>query len=284
MNPAAEINSQVLEGVHYIIVPASVADSALPAWQEKMAQWLALGVETHVLDFKATLQLSPGFYKAVQAFTEKTKAKGINLISINMNETLAKEVKRLGLEASFNRILNFPGDLYRKKPLSENDIRRLLFKHLAQGAFAAVEVALKSTVSCDENYSAKPEEVPLDQFDMITVVNVNNDFMQAEFRLCSSAKVIERLARAMLGGDTTIDQELMESMALELLNMIYGHAKSNLNDKESFRLPAVIPRILRKADFHRIKRSGPAQLTIMPMVTPMGSFYVEVDFGKARMS
>ncbi len=154
-----------------------------------------------------------------------------------------------------------------------------MFRYLAQGAYAAVETTLQSTVACDENYSAKAEEVPLNQFDMVSCINVANEFLTAEFRLCSSSKVLERLARAMLGNETIIDNELMESMALELLNMIYGHAKSNLNDKESFRLPSAIPRLLRKPEFHRIKRSPSAQLNIMPMVTPMGSFYVEVDFG-----
>lgn len=279
-----DFTNQVLEGVNYVLVPPAVDEASIPLLMQKMEQWLGLGAEMHVLDFKSTVQLSHGFYIAVHSFTEKLKVRGLKSLSVNMNESLAKEVKRLGLEASFNRIQNFPGDLYKKKKLNESDVRRLLFRYLAQAAFSAVEVALKSTVSCDENYSAKPEEVPLEQFDMITVVNVHNDFLHAEFRLCSSASVLRKLAAAMLGDETQVDDELMESMALELLNMIYGHAKSNLNDKESFSLPSVIPRLLRKKEFHRIKRSPVPLLTIMPMVTPMGSFYVEVDFGKSKMS
>ncbi len=281
---AAESTNQVLEGVNYITLPGSLGEDAVNTLVAKMNGWAELDAEMHVMDFKATLNFTNAFFVAAQAFAEKLKAKNSKLISVNMSEAVAKEVKRLGLEASFNRIQNFPGDLYKKKTLSENDLRRLLFKYLAQAAFAAVETTLQSTVSCDENYSAKAEEVPLNQFDMISAVNVNNDFLQAEFRLCSSSKVLERLARAMLGPDTVIDAELIESMALELLNMIYGHAKSNLNDKESFRLPSVIPRLMRKTEFNRIKRSGAAQLTIMPMVTPMGAFYVEVDFGTTRPS
>lgn len=283
-NNQFEVTNQVLEGVNYIILPSIVAESSVPGIASKLDQWIGISVDLHVLDFKNAIQLPPGFFTAIQAYGDKLKARNVKMISVNMNDTIAKEVKRLGLESTFNRIQNFPGDLYKKRQLSETELRRLLFKYLAQGAFAAVEVALSSTVSCDENYSARPEEVPLDQFDLITVVNVNNDFLQAEFRLCCSNAVIEKLARAMLGPGTLIDQDLKDSMALELLNIIYGHAKSNLNDKESFRLPAAIPRLLRKNEFGRIKRSPPTNLNIMPMVTPMGSFYVEVDFGKSRPS
>lgn len=281
---AGDFFNQVLEGVNYIIVPAAVSEEGLTGLQAKMASWLSLPAEVHVLDFKSSTNLPNGFYESVRVFNEKLRSRDIKLISVNMNEALAKEVKSRGLESAFNRILKFPGDLYEKKTLTETEIRRLLFRYLAQAAFAAVETTLKSTVACDENYSAKAEDVPLNQFDMISCINVSNDFLNAEFRLCTSAKVLERLASAMLGHQSNVDQELMDSMALELLNMIYGHAKSNLNDQESFRLPSAIPRLIRKAEFHRIKRSPSSQLTIMPMVTPMGSFYVEVDFGNQRPS
>ncbi|HMN68726.1 MAG TPA: chemotaxis protein CheX [Bdellovibrionales bacterium] len=281
MNTGFDVSSQVLEEVNYIILPASLSDSAVAAFPDKCKQWQGLDVEMHVLDFKNALAVPDAFYAAVQNFSDKLKPKNVNLVSVNMPEAISKEIKRLGLEQIFNRIQT-PADLQQKKQFNENDLRRLLFRYLAQAAYAAVEVALNSTVSCDENYSARPDEVPLEQFDMITVISVNNDFLQAEFRLCSSAAVLEKLARAMLGSQTAIDQDLMESMALELLNIIYGHAKSNLNDKESFRLPAAIPRLLKKGEFHRVKRSAPAQLNIMPMVTPMGSFFVEVDFGKGK--
>jgi CheY-specific phosphatase CheX len=83
----------------------------------------------------------------------------------------------------------------------------------------------------------------------------------------------------MLNG-APVDEETVESMASELLNLIYGQAKSHLNDQEGFSLPAAIPRLVRKDQFTSIRRSDSAQhLSILPLVTPLGSFYVEVDTG-----
>ncbi len=279
-----KINSQVLEDIHYIMLPAVISESAVGELGQRFEEWARLKVEMHVFDFNATKQVPDSFVKAVKTFSEKIKAVQVKLVSLNMSDALFRSIKSAGADGVFNRVKNLSEDLSAKKKqqLSPTETRRLLFKYLAHGAFKAVDVALNSTVSCDENYSVKAEEVPLDKFDMISVIEVNNDFMQADFRLISSISVLDKLCRAMHGHDTEVDSELLESMALELLNMIYGHAKSNLNDKEAFRLPPAIPRLVRKAEFHRVKRSPAAQLTIMPVVTPMGSFYVEVDFAKTN--
>jgi len=268
----------VLEDIHYIIVPNVVAESAIPELTAKFDDWAKLTVQLHVLDFNVCTQWPSTFTKMIKELSAKLKKTGGKLVSINMSDVMFLKVKQAGAEAAFNRVKNLTEDLQKKKKQpTQAEIRRLLFKYLAQGAFKAVDVALNSTVSCDENYSVKPEDVKLDQFDMISVIEVNNDFLKADFRLISSVAVLDKLCRAMHGEDD-VDRELIESMGLELLNMIYGHAKSNLNDKEAFRLPAAIPKLVRKPDFHRLKRSSPPDLTIMPVVTPMGSFYVEVDF------
>ena len=277
-----QISNVVLEGVSYITLPSSLKDVSVSSIKEKVKTWRELDVDLHVFDFKATQVLNTDCMKELKIFADNSRQDGRNVISVNMSEPLFREVKKLGFEASFNRIVNFPGDLNNKKKLTETEIKRLLFKYLAKGSFAAVEVSLNSTLACDENYSAKPDEVPLEQFDLISIINVNTAFLQAEFRLLGSNSVMEKLARASLP-NVVIDGELMESMSMELLNMIYGFAKSNLNSKEGFDLPTAIPKILRKSEFHRVQRSGPGNITIMPMVTPMGSFYIEVDFGKKSM-
>jgi hypothetical protein len=141
-----------------------------------------------------------------------------------------------------------------------------------------VDVALGSTVSCDENYTVKSDEVPLAKFDLVSAIEVRSDFMNANFRLGATYQVLEKLARAQHGAGADVDKDLLESMTLELLNMVYGFAKAHLNDKESFRLPPAIPKLFKAADIAKLKRAGPADLTIMPVVTPMGSFYVELDY------
>lgn len=275
---ANELSGKILQGVHYIKLPATVTDATLPPMIDIFKNWSALKVDMHVIDFGKLTSAPIGFYRLLQTFEVQLKQNGLKMLSINMDEAVTDQIHQMSLQQTFNQTRE-AAKVDPTKKFGDAKSKKLLFKYLVNAAYEAVTITLQSTVSCDENYFSKAEALPLNEIDLISVVPVNNEFMKAEFRLCSSVKVLERFAHAMLGKDQAIDADLLESMALELLNMIYGHAKSNLNDKEKFRLPSAIPRIVRKNDLGRIKRSVPPELTIMPMVTPMGSFYIEIDFG-----
>jgi anti-anti-sigma regulatory factor len=275
-----QISNKIVRGINFISLPGVLSELNLLSLHERLKTWTTLEVDTHVYDFRATQSVSEGCLAELQDFAMKIKAQGNNLISVNMPDSIFQDVKRLGLENTFNRTLQLTHTVQHKNTLTENEMRRLLIRDLVKGVFAAVEVSFNSTVACDENYSSKAEAVPLDQFDLISIIDVNTPLLRAEIRLGSSNLVLEKLTRAMLGPVVVLDTELIESMALELLNMTYSFAKSNLNTMDGFSLPAAIPRLVRRNHFHRIKRSSATNLKIMPMVTPMGSFYVEVDFGK----
>lgn len=276
-NPNA-VSSKTLQGVHYIKLPETVTDSSLLELIESFKKFSQMKVDMHVIDFGKLKTAPSGFYRLLQTFEVQLKQINLKMLSINMDDAISDQIHQMSLQATFNQTRELAKADPNKK-FGDEKSKKLLFKYLVNAAYEAVHLTLQSTVTCDENYFSKPETLPLAEIDLVSVVPVNNEFMRAEFRLCSSTAVLERFAHAMLGQDQVVDADLIESMALELLNMIYGHAKSNLNDKEKFRLPSVIPRIVRKKDLGRIKRSTPPDLTVMPMVTPMGSFYIEIDFG-----
>lgn len=275
----AEISNYVLQGVNFISLPTLLTDPQLAVLNQEIGKWTSLQVDLHVLDFRSTKTVSASTIKVLHKFATHVNASGKNLISAYVSDSVFSAIKVLGLADKFNRILKFPDDLQKKRALGEQELRQLLIKYLAQAARAAVEVSLHSTVTTDETNTKKPADLPLDMFEVIALVTVDTDFLKAEFRLCCKLEVLEKLAAAMMGKDIVLDSALIEGMALELLNIVYGHAKSNLNDKESFRLPSAIPRLLRKADLSRIKRSADAQkIQILTIETPMGAFYIEVDF------
>ncbi len=279
-NPIHKVGSRVLQGVHYMKLPETVPVEAITALIDDMRKWAKLEVHMHVMDFNNLKTAPEELFRAIQGFEVLLKMRNLNMLSINIDDAIASEIETLRLESTFGRsIERAKVDPNNLKPFDEAKHKKLLLKYLVNAAHEAVQVTLQSTVSVDENYLSKIENVPMHEFDLISVVNTNNEFLKAEFRLLTSSKVVQRFAHAMLGKDTLVDADLVDSMVQELLNMIYGHAKSNLNDKENFRLPSAIPKVLHQKDFGRIKRSGPTKLTILPMVTPMGSFYIEVDLG-----
>ncbi len=281
MPMANRISSTVLEGVNYISVGAGLSDEDVRQFEQNLPQWANLPVELHVLDMKNLSGVPERFFKAINNFAGLLSLRHTNLISINVSDVLFGEITRHGLAHVFNRVESVTSALTQKKrELSETELKRLLFKYLIRAAHLALEVTCNSTVTCDENYMSNPARVPYEKIDLISVIDVRGEFLNAQFRLCASSDVLTELAKAMLSLPV-VEPEMVESMAQELLNLIYGNAKSNLNENESFRLPPAIPKLYRRPDFKQIKRSTPPQLTVLPLVTPLGSFYVEVDFGAA---
>lgn len=279
-NSIHKVGSRVLQGVHYMKLPETVPVEAITALIDDMRKWAKLEVHMHVMDFNNLKAAPEELLRAIQGFEILLKMKNLNMLSINIDDAIANEIETLRLDSTFGRTLErVKVDSQKLKPFDELKQKKLLLKYLVNAAHEAVQVTLHSTVSVDENYLSKIENVPMGELDIISVVSIKNEFLKAEFRLLTSSQVVRRFAHAMLGKDTPVDAGLIDSMVQELLNMIYGHAKSNLNDNENFRLPSAIPKVLHRKDFGKIKRSGPAKLTILPMVTPMGSFYIEADLG-----
>jgi hypothetical protein len=277
----SEISNHVLQGVNFISLPTSLTDSQLTVLNQNIGKWTALNVELHVLDFRATKTVSASTIKVLHKFAAHVQTTGKHIISAYVTDSVWNAIKVLGLHEKFNRILKFPDDIQKKRTLGALELRTLLIQYLAKAARAAVEVSLNSTVTIDEKNLALPSSLPLENFEVIALIDVDSSFLKAEFRLYCKHAVLEKLAGALMSKEIELDTALIEGMALELLNMVYGHAKSNLNDKESFRLPSAIPRLLRKGEYHRIKRNeDPKEIKILTMETPMGAFYVEVDFRK----
>ncbi|NJL24605.1 MAG: hypothetical protein HC902_05165 [Calothrix sp. SM1_5_4] len=280
----SSLSSTVLEGVNYITFGGSLSPEDARLFDRRVPQWCALPIDLHVIDLKGIRTLPDGFCRSVSRFSGLLTGRNARLVTLHLDESLFHEITRLGYASSFNRVVSLAEDLVPRKDIGEQDLRRLLHKYLVRAAYSAVEITCNSTVSCDENYVTDPARLPLDEIDLISLIDVRSEFLTAQFRLYSSSAVLEQLAIGMLGKKSLVDNAVIESMATELLNLIYGGAKSTLNDAESFRLPPAIPRLLRKPDLHRIKRSSAANLTVLPLVTPMGSFFVEIDYGTGTKS
>ncbi len=273
------IGSKTVQGVHYIKFPTEVTDGAIPKLIEDFREWAKMEVQVHILDFGRLEKASEDLFRAIQGFEVLLKLRNMKMLSINVPDAVNNAIEQLRLESTFNRLQEEEKANPKKKWMTQGTMKKMLFKHLVQAAHKSVEVTLHSTVSCDENYLTKVEQIPYDKVDLICVISANNEFLKADFRLLSSFKVLDRFAQTMLGKDVDVDDEMRESMASELLNMIYTQAKSALNDEEEFRLPGAIPKVIRKPGFGQIKRSTSSNITLMPMVTPLGTFVIEVDFG-----
>jgi chemotaxis protein CheX len=72
----------------------------------------------------------------------------------------------------------------------------------------------------------------------------------------------------------------LEDAAGELLNMIFGQAKTVLNDQKGYTLDRALPTIL-SGEKLSLRHQGHATAIILPFESAVGSFHIEVFVEKS---
>ncbi len=75
--------------------------------------------------------------------------------------------------------------------------------------------------------------------------------------------------------NSEINEEI-EDAAGEILNIIYGQAKAELNDQKGYQLKKAIPTVLT-ADKLKIRQQGPGPVVVLPFDSQAGKFHIEIE-------
>lgn len=276
----ALFTSNIIENINYVICPSDIDKTGVTNFEALSKQWLSYTVLTHVLDFRNVKKIHQDFFSITSRFRQELTKKNSRLVSVNMNGEVLSLVTRAGMDKALGYIKDFNKKPVSAPKISEEELRKLLIKTLVQSAYHAMNIMFNSTLAADENYTHNAKEISFDHFSHASSLNIDNAFLKATFRLYFPEKTIVSLSRAFIGGNTNaLDQETIESTATEFLNIIYGRAKSNLNDEHQFQLPPAIPTLCRGQNFSQLRRSDPKNLVYLPLASPFGSFFLEIDFG-----
>ncbi|OFZ03677.1 MAG: hypothetical protein A2070_14450 [Bdellovibrionales bacterium GWC1_52_8] len=112
--------------------------------------------------------------------------------------------------------------------------------------------------------------------DIAGVISLTSPAFHGSIALCFPAKVFLAIYSNMLGEKhETITREI-EDAAGEMLNIIFGQAKAELNDKAGYQIQKAIPTIVRgnQLEVHHLVRNI---AVVLPFETDAGSFHLEVS-------
>lgn len=121
----------------------------------------------------------------------------------------------------------------------------------------------------------KGEDEKLD-VDIAGVISLVSKAFNGSIALCFPAKVFLAIYTSMVGEKhDTINKEI-EDAAGEILNIIFGQAKAELNDKANYQIQKAIPTIVRGQTLE-IRHLTKNVVVVLPFETPNGSFHIEVS-------
>lgn len=277
----SEFKSNAIAAVNYIECPVNIDADAVRDLTQKVQVWARMPSRIHALDFKRVRKLVPAAYPIFRDFKNVLRQKNFRLVTINLASDLEAQLIRDGVLTDFGFIRDLSLFLNAKttNQLGESELRLIVTKATVESIRRAMETLFGSTVAADENFLQNQGEIDLNSFHCGAVIDSKSAAFSAQFRLLFPKETLYELTYKMIGESDT-DEETVTSLATELLNMIYGGAKAQLNDERGLGLPACLPRLVLKDQLRELVRSqDPRRCICIPLVSPVGTFYAEIDFG-----
>ena len=112
------------------------------------------------------------------------------------------------------------------------------------------------------------------KIDIAAVIGLTSKAFNGSVAICFPQKIFLTIMEKMLGEKYTVITAELEDGASELLNIIFGHAKKELNTK-GYAIEKAIPTIIRGSDMS-VKHLTSSPTLVLPFDSEAGTFHIEV--------
>jgi CheY-specific phosphatase CheX/anti-anti-sigma regulatory factor len=262
----------------------SLDDRASKELAEAAPGWIASPAIHVVLDCTRVLNIDKNFFKSVIQLKSALKSASKSLFTLGLNEANLKRLKAEGMEAAFNPVKTLDEVLNAAKPKpaapagssGENKLSGLNMDFIQPFLLAT-----KKTFETQIQTTIKPLTPSLKKgsqsgVDIASVLTLVSNGMSGSFVLCFSEEVFLKVYGSMVGESFDKITPEIEDAASEIVNIIYGLAKVDLNAK-GYTFPKAFPTVLRGEKIS-IRQSGSKPAVIMPFETGLGKFHIEIEF------
>lgn len=269
-----KFKAEVVDDVNLIVLPDLISSAEIKELELQMKTWLLSPVELHVFDFLNVTTMTETFYPVFSRFKQTLKQNRKHVASLHMRPNIFKDIKQYGVAEVFNPAASLIEAKSKAGLTTRRKVDVKLLEPFIQGTITALKVQCSLELKCEKPYLKQPKQnIP---FEIAGQIALNNSDLRCAFALCFSKETFLNIYEAMLGEKHTEINQDVQDAAGELLNIIFGFAKTALLEK-GIRLERAIPVILRGKDM-AISQGDPQLTMILPFNCTAGKFHMEVAF------
>lgn len=136
-------------------------------------------------------------------------------------------------------------------------------------------IATMATMEIKEGIVAS-ECMELPPADVTGILNMVSDSVEGVLAVSFPKPVIFELTKRLVGIEPTDIDEMVEDMVGDITNMVYGGAKTIL-DEEGYNFDMAIPSVIHEQDISIDFPQG-CKVVVITFTTEVGDFYVEISF------
>lgn len=259
----------------YILMDAVVDITTSTEFKSQSKAWLLQSVKAYVFDFEKTNVLAKTFYQTLLQFHSTLKGTDKTIHSINLTKDLINQINSDGMNQIFSQAESL--DEVKKKISPEKKIINGIDTELIKPFLSAVV----KTLEIQANTKIKLQKIhlktgPAKNIAIAGVISLITDNITGSITLCFTEKVFLKIYENMFGEVHTSITKEIEDAAGELLNIIYGQAKIELNNKPGYNLKKAFPTIF-VGDAVSISQQGSSPAVVIPFETESGNFHIEIE-------
>lgn len=238
--------------------------------------WLLKPCTRIIYNFKRVKMLKASSYRAFVVTSRLAKQGDKQIISINMNVDICRQLKAEGVVDSFNPMANATGgDTSQPKPKGVGiDVQ--FINPFIEAVIKTLEVQART-----KSTPGKPRLLKVNEKEysppigIVGLIQLNTPKVNGSIALVFSEMVFLKIYENMFGEKHDKITGELQDAAAEILNIIYGTAKAVLNAGPGYDLQPVIPTVLsgEKINLHQNTRE---KIIILPFESAAGPFQMEI--------
>ncbi len=264
--------SEEKNGIHIITCPTQV-ESIAGSLEIYVKAWLIVDSNIHILDFKNVFELKQNAYRPFILFNQGLKANSKRLFCMNMSTRLLPQISQDGLSSVFEPVKTIEEAIQKVKAAARPSIDVEFINPFILATQNVLEIQAQTKAVAGKPYVKQSNE--LLPMEIAGIISLNNPSFNGSISLCFKAKVFLKIYENMLGERHTEINSECEDAAAELLNIIFGQAKTILNGQKGYALDKALPTIL-VGEKLRMRYTTTAPVIILPFESTAGTFYLSL--------
>jgi len=263
-------------GAVVVSCPPLMNVKAAEEFQKLVQPWMRKSENIYILDFAKVTALDSSIFRPLVLFFQTLKNRSAFLYTINVTHNIELVIKMNGLEnalslkPSIEEALEAAG----VKPPEKSKIDVNFINPFVNATKATFEMQANTPIRIGKPFLKK--ETDKLTIDIAGVISLTSPAFHGSIALCFPAQVFLAIYSNMLGEKHDSITREIEDAAGEILNIIFGQAKAELNDKAGYQIQKAIPTIVRgsQLEVHHLVRNV---AVVLPFETDAGSFHLEVS-------
>ena len=258
--------------------PSNLDAAASKIFSEQAKAWMLGSAQYFVLDLTGVLNIGREFYQALILLKTNLKRDQKIIYSINLSQTMLKQVKVDGVEQAFNPVKSIEEIFAQEKSSSPQagSLNVAFINPFLAAAQKTLEVQCKTKAKILAPFLKKEQTANVAIAGVLSLISSG---FSGSIVLCFSQAVFLKIYENMFGEKHDSITSELEDAAGELLNIIYGMAKIELNTK-GYNFQKALPTVMAGEKL-KIRQSGSMPAVVIPIETDVGPFHIEIEFNKA---